>query len=80
MYSLHDAMFEMDLTQLEIIELGVSEPTFVYSCHGFADGVTVVLFADGLKTLYIQVSADREDKLMAALSYLSPDANLRSRR
>lgn len=79
-YSRQDAIFEIDLTQLDVIEVDVPEPMFTYSCHGFQDGATVKLMEDGLRSLFIQVNAAREDELIAALSNLSPDAKLRSRR
>lgn len=79
-YSQEEAVFEMDLRQLNIIEVGKSEPTLTYSCHGFRDGYSVTIFASGIKSVVIQINGDRDDELLAALSYLSPNAKLRSRR
>ena len=78
-YSQEEAIFEMDLSQLKVIEVGVSEPPLVYSCHGFKDGFSVTIMAGDSNSLVIQVNVDREGELIAALSYLSPDAQLRSR-
>ena len=79
-YSAEDAIFEMDLRQLNIIEAGKSEPSLTYSCHGFKDGYSVTIIASGIKSVVIQIDADRDEELLAALAYLSPNAKLRSRR
>lgn len=79
-YSAEEAIFEIDLRQLNIIEAGNSEPALTYSCHGFNDGYSVTLFASGIESVVIQVNAARDEELLAALAYLSPSAKLRSRR
>ena len=79
-YKLEDGQYNIDLTQLKIIEADVGEPQFVYSCHDHKDGYTVKLFSQDGISLIIQVDAVREEQLIAALSYLSPNAKLQSRR